>query len=143
MMLVRTLAVADRLAEEGIEVEVIDPRTRVPLDVETIVHFVRRTNRLLICHEAVTRGGWAGEVAMAVMPEVFDYLDAPIARVGARDVPVPFSGPLENEAIPGESRIEAALRELIPDRSPRHTGEEPHRLPHHTLATSEEVSTLA
>ena len=113
VMLLRALRVAEKLAEEGIEVEVIDPRTLVPLDLEAIVESVRRTNRLLICHEAVTRGGWAGEIAMAVMPEVFDYLDAPIARVGALDVPVPFSERLENAAIPNEARIEAAVRQLM------------------------------
>jgi pyruvate dehydrogenase E1 component beta subunit len=113
MMLLRTLQVADRLAEEGIELEVIDPRTLVPLDLQTIVSSVRRTNRLLICHEAVARGGWSGEIAMAVMPEVFDYLDAPIARVGALDVPVPFSERLESAVIPSEARIEAAVRQLV------------------------------
>jgi acetoin:2,6-dichlorophenolindophenol oxidoreductase subunit beta len=118
MMLLRTQQVADRLAEEGIELEVIDPRTLVPLDLETIVGSVRRTNRLLICHEAVTRGGWSGEVAMAVMPDVFDYLDAPIARVGALDVPVPFSEPLEEAVIPNEARIEAAVRQLVAGATP-------------------------
>ncbi len=113
VMLRRSLGVAEKLGMEGIEIEVIDPRTLVPLDLDTIVESVRRTNRLLICHEAVTRGGWAGEVAMAVMPEVFDYLDAPIARVGALDVPIPYSGPLEDAAIPDDGRIEAALRELL------------------------------
>jgi pyruvate/2-oxoglutarate/acetoin dehydrogenase E1 component len=113
VMLLRALQVAEKLAEEGIEIEVIDPRTLVPLDVQTIVSSVRRTNRLLICHEAVTRGGWSGEIAMAVMPEVFDYLDAPIARLGALDVPVPFSERLEDAVIPNAARIEAAVRQLV------------------------------
>lgn len=113
VMLLRALAVSDRLAAEGVEVEVIDPRTLVPLDLDTIVESVRRTNRLLICHEAATRGGWAAEVAMAAMPQVFDHLDAPIARLGALDVPIPFSEPLENAVIPTEARIETAIRDLV------------------------------
>jgi pyruvate dehydrogenase E1 component beta subunit len=103
VMLLRALAVADRLAAEGVEVEVIDPRTLVPLDLDTIVQSVRRTSRLLICHEAVTRGGWAGEIAMAAMPHVFDYLD----------VPIPFSEPLENAVIPSEACMESAIRDLV------------------------------
>jgi len=112
-MLIKTLAVADRLAREGIELEVIDPRTLVPLDVETIVESVRKTTRLLVCHEAVERGGWAAEVAMSVMPHVFDYLDAPIARVGAANVPIPFSEPLERAVLPDETDIERAVRGLL------------------------------
>jgi len=112
-MLVKVLAVANRLAEEGINLEVIDPRTLVPLDVETIVESVRKTNRLLVCHEAVERGGWGAEVAMSVMPHVFDHLDAPIARVGAASVPIPFSEPLENAVLPTELDIERAARGLL------------------------------
>ena len=112
-MLLKALAVAERLAAEGIELEVIDPRTLVPLDREAIVRSVRKTSRLLICHEAVERGGWAGEVAMAVMDDVFDHLDAPIARVCGANLPVPFSEPLEAVAIPGEEAIAEAARQLV------------------------------
>ena len=112
-MLLKVLAVAGRLAAEGIELEVIDPRTLVPLDVETIVESVRRTHRLLVCHEAVERGGWGAEVAMSVMPLVFDHLDAPIGRLGAAPVPVPFSEPLEEAVLPAEADIERAVRDLV------------------------------
>ena len=112
-MLELALGVADELAAEGIEVEVIDPRTLVPLDVEIIVDSVRRTNRLLICHEATERGGWAGEVAMQVMTEAFDFLDAPISRVCGANVPIPYSASLEPEVIPSSKKIAAAVRALM------------------------------
>jgi pyruvate dehydrogenase E1 component beta subunit len=116
-MLVKTMRVADRMAEEGVELEVIDPRTLVPLDIDTIVQSVRKTNHLLICHEAVERGGWGAEVAMAVMPNVFDHLDAPIARIGAANVPIPFSEPLERAVLPMETDIEHGVRQLLAGNS--------------------------
>ena len=113
-MLQRALAVADRLSrEEGIELEVIDPRTLVPFDLETVVTSVRKTNRLLVCHEAVERGGWAAEVATQVSERAFDHLDAPPARVCGANLPIPFSEPLENAVIPGEDRIAEAVRRLV------------------------------
>jgi pyruvate dehydrogenase E1 component beta subunit len=112
-MLQLALRVADRLAGEGIELEVIDLRSLVPLDIDTIVESVSRTNRLLVCHEAVERAGWAAEVAMQVMERAFDELDAPIARVCAKNVPVPFSKPLEDAVVPGEDDIDAAVRKLL------------------------------
>jgi pyruvate/2-oxoglutarate/acetoin dehydrogenase E1 component len=113
MMLNYALQAADDLQSEGIELEVIDPRTLVPLDIEAVVASVRRTNRLLICHEAVERCGWAGEVAMGVMEYAFDYLDAPIARVCGANVPVPYSEPLEGQVIPGKEQIITRARELL------------------------------
>jgi pyruvate/2-oxoglutarate/acetoin dehydrogenase E1 component len=110
VMLLNALKVADRLAGEGIDVEVIDLRTLVPLDIDTIVGSVARTNRLVVCHEAVERFGWAGEVAMQVMEHAFDELDAPIGRVCAANTPVPYSQPLEQAVIPGEAEIEAGIR---------------------------------
>jgi len=115
-MLMIALAAAEKLAEGGIDAEVIDPRTLVPLDIQTIVDSVKRTNRLLICHEAVERGGWAGEVAMKVMEHAFDYLDAPIARVCGANVPVPYSQPLEGVVIPSEPTIITAARQLMGPR---------------------------
>ena len=112
-MLGKVLAVARRLASEGIELEVIDPRTLVPFDIETVVESVRKTNRLLICHEATERGGWAAEVAMQVGELAFDYLDAPAARVCGANVPVPYSTPLEAAVVPGEAAIEQGLRGLL------------------------------
>ena len=112
-MLGKVLAVADRLAAEGVEVEVIDPRTLVPFDIETVVESVRKTNRLLICHEATARGGWAAEVAMQVGELAFDDLDAPVARVCGANVPIPYSTPLEAAVVPGEAAIERGVRALV------------------------------
>ena len=112
-MLGKVLAVAERLAREGIELEVIDPRTLVPFDIEAVVASVRRTHRLLICHEATERGGWAAEIGMQVGELAFDHLDAPVARVCGANVPVPYSTPLEAAVIPGEEAIEQRLRALL------------------------------
>ena len=112
-MLNKALLAAEKLAQEGIEVEVIDPRTLVPLDIESIVESVRRTNRLLICHEAVERAGWAGEVAMQVVEHAFDFLDAPIVRVCGKNVPMPYSASLENMVIPNEEDLVSAIRQMI------------------------------
>jgi len=87
-MQIQALAAAEELASEGIEVEIIDLRTLVPLDIESVIGSVRRTNRLIICHEAVERGGWAGEVGMQVMEHAFDDLDAPIGLRRKRAGPV-------------------------------------------------------
>jgi pyruvate dehydrogenase E1 component beta subunit len=107
------LAAAERLAaEDGIEVDVIDPRTLVPLDVGTIVASVERTGRLVVAHEAVAHGGFGAEIAVRAQEAAFDYLDAPIARVGAPFAPVPFSGPLEDAFLPGADEIVAAVRGL-------------------------------
>jgi pyruvate dehydrogenase E1 component beta subunit len=107
------LAAAERLAaEDGIEVDVIDPRTLVPLDVGTIVASVERTGRLVVAHEAVAHGGFGAEIAVRAQEAAFDYLDAPIARVGAPFAPVPFSGPLEDAYLPGADEIVAAVRGL-------------------------------
>ena len=107
------LAAAERLAaEDGIEVEVIDPRTLVPLDLETIVASVERTGRLVVAHEAVAQGGFGAELAARVQEAAFDSLDAPIARVGAPFAPIPFSGPLEDAYLPGADEIVAAVRGL-------------------------------
>jgi acetoin:2,6-dichlorophenolindophenol oxidoreductase subunit beta len=107
------LAAADRLAEEGIEAEVIDPRTLTPLDLETIVGSVRRTNRLVVAHEAVKLGGFGAEVAAAVQAAAFDYLDAPIERVGAPFTPVPLSPELEDAYLPGADQVHAAARAAL------------------------------
>jgi pyruvate/2-oxoglutarate/acetoin dehydrogenase E1 component len=105
-MVDEALVAAERLAgEHGIEAEVIDPRTLVPLDLDTIAESVGRTNRLLIAHEAVEQGGFGAELAARVQAVAFDDLDAPIERVGARFTPVPFSPPLEDAYVPGADRI--------------------------------------
>ena len=112
-MLSKALAAAEKLAEEGIDVEVVDPRTLVPLDVESIVKSVKKTNRIVICHEAVERAGWAGEIAMQIMEHAFDYLAAPVIRVCGKNVPMPYSTTLEEVVIPSEADIEAASRESV------------------------------
>jgi pyruvate/2-oxoglutarate/acetoin dehydrogenase E1 component len=113
-MIPKGLAAAEKLAAEGVEVEVIDPRTLVPLDVETIVNSVKKTGRVVIAHEAVRRGGVAGEIAMQIMENAFDYLDAPIARVTGRNVPVPYNLRLERAAVPQEEDIISAIRQIVP-----------------------------
>jgi acetoin:2,6-dichlorophenolindophenol oxidoreductase subunit beta len=107
------LVAAERLAGEGIEAEVIDPRTLVPLDLETIVESVRRTNRLVVAHEAVEHGGFGAEIAAEVQRAAFDHLDAPIERVGAPFSPVPFSPPLEDAYVPGAEEVYAAAKTAL------------------------------
>jgi acetoin:2,6-dichlorophenolindophenol oxidoreductase subunit beta len=109
------LAAADRLAaEHGIEAEVIDPRTLVPLDLDAIVRSVERTGRLVVAHEAVEHGGFGAEIAAQVQAAAFDFLDAPIVRVGAPFAPVPFSAPLEDAYLPDADAVVAAARGLFP-----------------------------
>ena len=103
------VAVADDLAAEGVEVEVVDPRTLVPLDLDTIVESVSRTHRLVVAHEAVEHGGFGAEIAARVQAAAFDELDAPIARVGAPFTPVPFSPPLEDAYLPDRRDVAAAV----------------------------------
>ena len=107
-MVGEALAAAEQLASEGVEAEVIDPRTLVPLDIEAIVDSVRRTGRLVVAHEAVAFGGFGAEIAAEVGAAAFDYLDAPIERVGAPFTPIPLSPPLEDAYLPGAAEIHAA-----------------------------------
>ena len=102
------LAAAELL--QDIDAEVIDPRTLVPLDLEAIVESVRKTGRLVIAHEAVEHGGFGAELAAQVQAAAFDYLDAPIVRVGAPFTPVPYSPPLEDAWLPGIDAIVAAAQ---------------------------------
>jgi pyruvate/2-oxoglutarate/acetoin dehydrogenase E1 component len=112
-MVTKALMAADRLAEENIEVEVIDPRTLVPLDVETIFQSVHKTNRVVIVHEGCRRGGIGAEIASQIQEEAFDYLDAPVERVGALNVPIPYSESLEKAVIPDEEDIITAVKKLL------------------------------
>ena len=107
------VAAADELAAEGIEVEVVDPRTLVPLDLETIVESVSRTHRLVVAHEAVEHGGFGAEIAAQVQAAAFDELDTPIVRVGAPFAPIPFSPPLEDAYLPSRDDVVAAVRRLF------------------------------
>jgi acetoin:2,6-dichlorophenolindophenol oxidoreductase subunit beta len=111
--MVRTaLEAADRLAGAGIEAEVIDLRTLVPLDMETITRSVAKTHRVLIAHEAVQSGGVGAEIAARIGTEAFDELDAPIVRVGCPFAPVPFAPELEQALLPGSRQIEQAALNL-------------------------------
>ena len=112
MMVGQALQAATRLDADGIEAEVIDPRTLKPLDLDTIVESVKRTNRLVVVHEGWKFGGFGGEIAASVTEAAFDWLDAPVARVGALDVPMPFNDRLERAVIPSAERIVAAVKGL-------------------------------
>jgi 2-oxoisovalerate dehydrogenase E1 component beta subunit len=107
-----SLEAAATLAKEGIEAEVIDLRTLLPLDRDTILNSVKKANRLLIVHEDTRTGGIAGEIAAIVCEGAFDHLDAPISRITALDTPVPYSPPLEERFLPNAEKVVAAAREL-------------------------------
>jgi pyruvate dehydrogenase E1 component beta subunit len=113
IMVPRALEAAQQLAQEGIELEVVDLRSLKPLDKQTIIDSVSRTGRVLILHEAPQTGGFGGELAAVVTEsEAFDYLDAPIRRLGGRDIPIPYNRTLERATVPQVEDIVAAAREL-------------------------------
>jgi pyruvate/2-oxoglutarate/acetoin dehydrogenase E1 component len=113
IMVPRALEAAAQLSGEGIELEVIDPRSLKPLDKEAIIRSVSKTGRVLIVHEAPTTGGFGGEMAAVVAgSEAFDYLDAPIRRLAGRDVPIPYNRTLERAAVPQVEDIVAVARTL-------------------------------
>jgi len=104
-----SLKAADRLAEEGISVEVIDPRTLMPLDIDTILESVQKTSRLVVAHEACVTGGVGAEIGSQVAYRAFDYLAAPVERVGAKDSPIPFAPILEREILPDDQDVVEAV----------------------------------
>jgi pyruvate/2-oxoglutarate/acetoin dehydrogenase E1 component len=110
VMLQLALKAAEQLQEEGIDVEVIDPRTLVPLDLETILTSVKKTGRCVIAHEAVERAGWAAEIGFEVSLQAFDFLDAPIVRVCSANLPVPYTKGLEAVVIPDLNDIKDGIR---------------------------------
>ncbi|OGO35476.1 MAG: hypothetical protein A2147_04755 [Chloroflexi bacterium RBG_16_57_8] len=112
MMVHKALKAAEALSREGIEAEVIDPRTLAPLDEDSIINSVKKTGRLVIVHEACKRGGVGGEIASIAAEEAFDYLDAPIKRLGALEVPIPYAPHLASAVVPDEERIVAAVKEV-------------------------------
>jgi 2-oxoisovalerate dehydrogenase E1 component len=112
MMVLMAAEMADKLALEGISIEVIDLRTLVPLDSATIMASVQKTGKVLIAHEAPRTCGFGAEIAARICEEVFEYLDAPIQRVCGFDSPVPYSKPLENEVLPQLADLEFACRQL-------------------------------
>ena len=112
MMVHESQKAAEKLAAEGIEVEILDLRTLLPLDEDAIIESVKKTNRLLIVHEDTRTGGIAGEIAMRVSEKAFEWLDAPMLRVTALDTPVPYSPPLEDYFLPSVDDIVTACRYL-------------------------------
>jgi len=113
LMLHEALRAAEMVAPEGIDVEVVDLRTLAPLDKETILASVKKTSKVVIVHEDNKTGGLAGEIAAIIAEEAFEYLDGPITRVCAPDVPgVPFSHPMQDFFMPNADKIAAAIRQL-------------------------------
>lgn len=110
LMVYRALAAAEKLESEGISVEVVDPRTLIPLDMDTIAASVRKTGRVVIVDEGHVTCGVGAEIAARIAYDCFDYLDAPIERVGTLDVPIPFSPPMENYVVPSEDDIVFAVK---------------------------------
>ena len=108
-----SLEASDLLAGEGIEVEVIDLRTLKPLDFDLIAGSVKKTNNVLIAHEACLTGGFGGEIAAKIGEELFDYLDAPVTRIGAKDVPIPFSPVMENFVLPQVDDIVDGVKKVL------------------------------
>jgi pyruvate dehydrogenase E1 component beta subunit len=107
------LKASDSLAKEGIECEVVDPRTLRPLDHQTIVESVKKTNRCVIAHEHWPYGGPAAEIVDRVQREAFDYLDAPVLRVSGRDVPMPYASPLEERVLVRAEDIVTAVKKVL------------------------------
>jgi 2-oxoisovalerate dehydrogenase E1 component len=113
-MVAPAVAAAKQLArDDGVDAEVIDPRTLRPLDTETILASVRKTNRCVVVHEGWTQFGFGAEVSALIMEQAFDWLDAPVARVGMTDVPMPYNDALERAVIPSAPDIIAAVKAVM------------------------------
>ncbi|MEM8754564.1 MAG: pyruvate dehydrogenase complex E1 component subunit beta, partial [Pseudomonadota bacterium] len=117
-MVERAMQAAERLSREGIDVEVIDPRTLKPFDLDAVVASIRKTNRAVVVHEAPRFGGFGGEIAASISEAAFDWLDAPILRVGAPEMPVPYNDRLERAYMPDAARIAEAVRAVSYRSSP-------------------------
>jgi pyruvate dehydrogenase E1 component beta subunit len=114
IMVKRALEAADQLAQEGIDVEIVDPRTLRPLDTETVVASVKKTGKVLIVHEAVKTSGYGAELAAVIAEsEAFGYLETPILRLAGREVPIPYNRNLEYNAVPQVENIVEKARELV------------------------------
>ena len=112
-MVPEALRAAEEAEQEGISVEVLDPRTLQPLDEEAIIRSVQKTNRCVTAHEAVTRGGFGAELAAVVQAGAFDYLDAPIERVGAKFAPLAFAPAMEQWVVPHAADVLAAIKRTV------------------------------
>jgi pyruvate/2-oxoglutarate/acetoin dehydrogenase E1 component len=106
------LEIAAELDKEGVSVEVVDVRTLVPLDVETIANSVKKTSRAVVLHEAAQRLGYGAEIASVIQEECFWYLDQPVTRIGAKNTPTPTSPPLEDAVVPQPAQIKETLRRV-------------------------------
>jgi pyruvate dehydrogenase E1 component beta subunit len=116
LMTLRCLEAAERLAERGIDVEVIDLRSLVPLDIETVLTSVRRTGRLVVVHEAIKRGGIGGDIAATVAERAFESLAGPIVRVCGKNTPIPFNGTLQRASVPSVEEIVAGIEAAVSGR---------------------------
>lgn len=112
MMIVMAVEIAERLAQKGISIEIIDLRTIVPLDQDAIIRSVKKTGKVLVAHEAPKSGGFGAEIASLIMEKAFQFLDAPIVRIGSQSCPVPYCKILEDAVLPQSSDLEKALQEL-------------------------------
>jgi 2-oxoisovalerate dehydrogenase E1 component beta subunit len=112
-MVYHGLNVAEELAKEGVDVEVIDLRTLIPLDEEAVLQSVRKTSRVVVCHEDTKTGGFGGEVAARIAELAFEHLDAPVRRVAAKDTPVPHAPQLEDAFLPQPADLKKALLETV------------------------------
>ncbi|MBN2394832.1 MAG: alpha-ketoacid dehydrogenase subunit beta [Candidatus Atribacteria bacterium] len=112
-MVHESLRAAEELEKEGISLEVIDLRSLVPWDKETVIRSVQKTNRLIVAHETWRRAGWGAEIASTIQEEAFDFLDAPIARIGARNVPMPFNALMQNFVTPNKENIIIEAKKLL------------------------------
>lgn len=112
-MVYRALEVAERLARDGVEVEVLDLRSLLPLDLEAVLESVSRTSKAIVLHEAPLTGGLGGEIAALIGERAFEYLDGPVRRVASPDTPVPYSKPLETYFLPQTEEVVRVARELL------------------------------
>jgi pyruvate/2-oxoglutarate/acetoin dehydrogenase E1 component len=108
-----SLAAAEEAEKEGISVEVVDPRTLLPLDEEALVSSVKKTNRCVVAHEAIVRMGFGAEVAAVIQYQAFDWLDAPIERVGSKFTPLPFAPVMEQYVVPHSFDVLDAVRRTV------------------------------
>lgn len=113
LMVHRCLSAAEKLCQEGINIEVIDLRSLSPLDLETVINSVKKTNKVAIVHQACLTGGLGAEIGMRIVEAAFDYLDSPVKRIGSLDVPVPFSPPLEDFVVPTEEKIAEEIKKIV------------------------------
>ena len=112
MLVFRAVQAAEKLSQEGISVEIIDLRTIVPLDMETVITSLKKTGKCLIAHEAPSNAGFGAEIAARLVEESFAYLDAPVVRVTGKNCMVPYGKVLEDKVLPQVADLEIAIRKL-------------------------------